>query len=33
VVGVVLDYDGRVQSVDDIAHMYPVCGELLVAVE
>ena len=28
VVGVILDHNGRVQTVDDIAHQDPVCGKL-----
>ena len=31
--GVVLDHSSSAQSVNDIAHLYPVCGELLVAVD
>lgn len=33
VVRVVLDYDGRVQTVDDITHLDAVCGKLLVPVK
>lgn len=33
VVRVILDHNGRVQTVDDITHLDPICGKLLVPVK
>jgi hypothetical protein len=33
IVRVILDHNGRVQTVDDITHQNPVCGKLLVPMK